>query len=351
MKFDMKKVLLNPFLLSGLLFLLSMWWGYLFITGKPPVEDLAVSRETINYNLYGINFADADNIWMVGESGSVFHTTDGGKHWRHQNSGVKIALSDVFFVDNTHGWAIGRFGTILYTGNGGEKWEKQDSGVNHYLFDVTFLDHQHGWIVGEFGTILFTEDRGRIWKKINIGEDEHGFGMDVALYKICFSDHQHGWIVGEFGTILHTEDGGKTWVAQESETENTLFAVDFSDSNLLRAAGTGGIILKTSDGGKKWEKEDNKLGLKDTFLDIFFREKGWTYPIYLVGQGAFLNRYEDWLNAPSQAFVADYYCLTKVAFASPSFGYAIGQNGLILKFDENRWGEVWHLDEEYVLEK
>ena len=69
--------------------------------------------------LFGICFVDANNGWVVGNTGNIWATTDGGTTWNQQGIGVNNQqLNAVFFLDTSHGWAVGNSGTILsYNGS------------------------------------------------------------------------------------------------------------------------------------------------------------------------------------------------------------------------------------------
>jgi photosystem II stability/assembly factor-like uncharacterized protein len=69
--------------------------------------------------------------WMVGDSGKIYHTIDGGLNWLKQNSGTTNRLTSVSFIDEKHGWAVGENGEIL-------KYEedtdvKENSDINSVL--------------------------------------------------------------------------------------------------------------------------------------------------------------------------------------------------------------------------
>ena len=90
----------------------------------------------------------------VGSSGSVYRTTNGGRTWQRQESGVDVDLFDVKFVDAQEGWAVGAEGTIIHTTNGGGTWSTERSGTQHQLERVFFTDKEHGWAVGFGGTVV-----------------------------------------------------------------------------------------------------------------------------------------------------------------------------------------------------
>ncbi|MCX5894939.1 MAG: YCF48-related protein, partial [Proteobacteria bacterium] len=155
-------------------------------------------------NVHGVMAPDDNNIWIVGNYGIIYHSSDGGKNWVAQNSGMKTLLCDGVFVDAKTGWVIGINGTILHTSDGGNTWVKQDSGTQKHLFGIAFTDKDYGWAVGEYSTIIHTTDGGATWKPQQPEADK-------IYNNVCFTDRQNGWIVGEAGSMVHTTDGGTTW--------------------------------------------------------------------------------------------------------------------------------------------
>ena len=75
-------------------------------------------------NLQAVWGADADNIWVVGDAGTILRW-DGSK-WHTQSSGT---TGDLHSVWGTAGniWVVGDAGTILRWD--GSKWRKQSSGT------------------------------------------------------------------------------------------------------------------------------------------------------------------------------------------------------------------------------
>ena len=59
------------------------------------------------------------NGWVVGDSGIIIHTSDGGNTWEYQESGTIEDLLSVCFVNTYNGWICGDSGVILHTDNGG----------------------------------------------------------------------------------------------------------------------------------------------------------------------------------------------------------------------------------------
>lgn len=211
-------------------------------------------------DLLGVKAVGAEEAWVVGSFGNIFHTSDGGLNWQKQNSTGEQQLCEVEFVDSRNGWIVGSNGTIIHTSDGGKTWIRQNSQTERLLLNVDFVDPLQGWVVGEQGTLLRTRDGGTTW-------EDHSIAYGPVLNGVSFVDNKSGWIVGDYGTILFTSDGGTTWEEQKcrdivpvirpDEWEQPLpmlFDVCFIDSNRGWIAGIEGVILITEDGGRYWRK-------------------------------------------------------------------------------------------------
>jgi photosystem II stability/assembly factor-like uncharacterized protein len=208
---------------------------------------LAAHAGAIRDNLYGVKVLGRDDAWAVGNFGSIYHTTDGGRSWEAHDSGTKAPLFGVDFADARHGWAVGKSALVLATQDGGQTWALQKTPIppEKHLFNVHALDARTAWAIGDWGAIASTRDGGTTW-------EDHSLGDDVVLYDLSFPDPQHGFIVGEFGTLLASEDGGATWEKRDVGTDQTLFGVTFTTPQAGWAVGIDGLILRTTDGGHKW---------------------------------------------------------------------------------------------------
>ncbi len=97
--------------------------------------------------------------YMVGNSGSILKTKDGGATWNYLRDGDKLVVGDkpfrrVFFKNETQGYIVGDKGLIWYTKDAGEHWETIESNTTQNLYDIKVSDKGLGIIVGESGTML-----------------------------------------------------------------------------------------------------------------------------------------------------------------------------------------------------
>ncbi len=160
-----------------------------------------------NYQgMYGIAAANTQVAWAVGYQGAIWATANGGG-WAPQTSGTGASLNDVVAVDVNTAWIVGDSGTILKTTDGGATWLPQTSNTVENLRRIAAFDANHAWAVGTNGLIVHTSDGGTTWTR-------QLSGTSATLMGITAVSATHAWAVGESNTLVATTDGGTgAWVA------------------------------------------------------------------------------------------------------------------------------------------
>jgi photosystem II stability/assembly factor-like uncharacterized protein len=296
-------------------------------------------------NLSAVQFIDANNGFVVGDSGIILRTTDAGNNWEIQPSETDLPLNDIFFLDENNGWIAGgyvntgggfwAYGIILRTTDGGTTWSKQleDSLDRHS--GIFFKDSLNGWCVAY--RILKTTDGGVNWSEV--------IGLSWEVWNdVYFKNLDTGIIVGvRFGEgrgsaayTIETTDGGLNWYGGDLPVgfpagEGGLGGVCSSDSASVFAVGgiqtfpgnvSYGIIAKTTDWGTTWAI-DNIPG--PPFSDVYFTDEtnGWIVGVNRIlstsdGGVTWTIQMSDTLNVFSSVY-----------FADVSNGWTVGDNGAI----------------------
>ncbi len=190
------------------------------------------SSGTIN-GLNSVSFIDANTGTVVGYSGAILRTTNGGTTWKSQSIGTNWDIYGVSFPDAETGTVVGYYqpngpyydpgggpgGIILRTTNSGTTWTSISSGLYNVwsmdpLLGLSFTDANNGTVVGYDGMFRTTNGGGIFY---NDYIDGQGYwipqpSVGNALYGVCFTDANTGTVVGYSGTILHTTTGGVTTV-------------------------------------------------------------------------------------------------------------------------------------------
>lgn len=198
-----------------------------------------------------IDFVDKQNGWAVGwqttgdsDRGIIMNTTNGGWSWSVQylsESDLVPLLEDVYFLNSQLGWVVGPSGTILHTSDGGRHWNNQaPDNLDDHLIRVQMVSEGVGWAMST-RAIFRTDNFGVSWAQLSRDK------FDIRNF--CFVDDQTGWLVGGMGAIYQTVDGGSSWQLQSVGQVSSLGAVTFVDNNRGYAVGTDGAILATGTGG------------------------------------------------------------------------------------------------------
>jgi len=343
-------------------------------------DNWKVVRRTVetDKNLRAIYFVDSMTGWAAGDAGAVYRTTDGGKSWKPLLSGAAANINFIYFIDWNHGWMLGESGgkitdeaegenILLLTTNGGRTWTRKSlpSVTNLY-----FTDAKTGWAVGKNSTLLKTTDGGLEWNKVESLEKLIGQPIDSSSYNfgfsdIHFTDAEHGWLIGNFygrarsniGGVFTTSDGGATWkrVPITFQTQHTsgrftaglLHSVHFTDTNtgsvtgeMYDGDGRFFFALHTRNSGITWDqfRTPSRATHSTQFLDS---ANGWTAASAPREGGADAVVYDTTLMRTDNGgkswrndFLARGRRIRGVFFLSPTKGWADGDRGMILGYEE-----------------
>ena len=242
-----------------------------------------------------LSFVDEQRGWALQNDGTVLTTDDSGRSWRVQATNVVSCCDgDLFFLEGGTGTAVGGNGTIARTNDGGNSWTPLASGTASDIRDVYFFNGNLGWILAA-DSLLVTGDGGETW-------DQKAFARFGGLKSIFVlpSSTSYAWAGGGEGDIVLTRDGGRTWQLSGEEPGSVPPPVNiegmfFVTPALGWAVGSappsdlrGPVILRSNDGGSTWQ------------------------PVYEADLRS---------------------ALRAVTFAPSGIGWAVGEDGLLVRFD------------------
>jgi Photosynthesis system II assembly factor YCF48 len=110
---------------------------------------------------------DKNRTWRLGDAGSIERSTDGGKSWKAQNSGVSADLTAGSATSDEICWVVGKAGTVLLTTDGGKHWKRISSPITDDLGGVHATDADHAFLWDVPNRKSFeTSDSGATWTRI-----------------------------------------------------------------------------------------------------------------------------------------------------------------------------------------
>lgn len=275
---------------------------------------------------YGMDFINSNTGWVVGITGLIKKTTNGGANWIIQSPQVSYYdLYSVYFTDANTGFAVGEFGEMEKTTNGGTNWSWQNSGDYEDKYSVYFIDANTGYIIGSGGKILKTTNTGTNW----IGQNSQ---TSASLHSVCFADANTGYIAGSGGTILKTTNSGTNWIAQTPQFNGSFLSVYFTDGNTGYAVGDQGTIMKTTNGGTSWIGQVTYTPINFTSVYFLNADVG-----YVCGGEAIYKTHNgghDWvMDDLGQNIVNSMQAVEFIVENNTAFGFAVGNKFFRTSFE------------------
>jgi photosystem II stability/assembly factor-like uncharacterized protein len=128
--------------------------GVLYSDDGGETWDVLNAGNSFGTSLWGVDFCDAKNGYVVGTGGFAARTTDGGKTWTRLDTGTDKRLRAVDVIDAETAYFVGDDGIAIGTNNGGESMVKLKTETKKDLRALSFVNERTGIVVGQTGTVL-----------------------------------------------------------------------------------------------------------------------------------------------------------------------------------------------------
>lgn len=140
-----------------------------------PAAELVASQNYVAANLLKLASSNPHYIispgekhaWLLGDAGTIQHSTDRGKTWKPQLSGVTADLTAGSATSDKICWVVGKAGTLLLTTDGGKHWKTLSSPITGDLGGIHATDALHAsiWDVPNRQSYQ-TTDGGLTWTRM-----------------------------------------------------------------------------------------------------------------------------------------------------------------------------------------
>jgi photosystem II stability/assembly factor-like uncharacterized protein len=181
-------------------------------------------------------YDDNNGVLLTGWEG-IYITADGGSTWVPATTDIPGAAHLVTYADADNLFAVGNQQVIFKSSDGGHTWSSIFNGPNpaYVSLGVHFADANHGLVVSEEGNVFVTADGGENWTSYIVANQ---FGLMRGALVV---DENVMYATGTPGAVYKTIDGGENWT---TETD-----VDFNPSYYTIKMTEGGTLFVTGSGG------------------------------------------------------------------------------------------------------
>lgn len=288
--------------------------------------------------LFGVAISAENRCLAVGQAGTILLSTDTGLTWQQRQSGTQAGLLAVQWLNATAAIAAGQSGTILKSTDGGLSWVSRSLGTSEQFESMHFVSDSVGLAVADI-RILKTTDAGLSWQeKFREGGGGPGFGF----VNVHFANPLNGFAT-KLGasTIYSSTDGGDSWRtiynAQGSFKPTSVYCFDAQNVLVGGASGYGGLggIRKSTNGGQSFEP---CLSSNTTVLDIWLVSPLIGYASdQQGGSWKTTNGGNSWFNAVTSMLQGSLYDLS---FWSESSGVIVGSSSAAYFTQDS--GKTWN---------
>ena len=334
-------------------------------------------------SLHAVCLAGDTGAFAVGDHGAIWASTDGGRTWRLQRSGVAAPLYDVFFLSRREGWAVGGEtepytlrprGVVLHTRDAGATWEvlqpaatspealadtatesettrldsgrtkpRPETGAGHALprlRRVRFFTPLLGLAAGAapqsgLGGLFRTTDGGHTWEPLPSDNPTEWLAAD-------FPNLETGALAGLRGETTRFREGTLEPGRNPPLGLRGVYDLSLADGRGGWLAGDGGLLLATTNGGLVWQAPE--ANLPDGVAALFdFRAVASRGPkVWVAGTPGSVIWHsadfgENWTAQPTGQALP----LTGLAMDESGRGCAVGALGVILQTSDG--GERWEV--------
>ncbi|MEZ5059536.1 MAG: T9SS type A sorting domain-containing protein [Saprospiraceae bacterium] len=273
-----------------------------------------------NYNIFFFN----DSVGLIFSEFYVFKTNDGGQSWKVTFDESVVTANYQFFNDSVGLYATQR--ELYKTTDAGDNWTKisnylENEPIPPVVKDIYFLDSLSGFAVGNEKMLIKTVDGGYTWEKI--------FSYNQQLYQSCdidFIDSIYGFAGCSNNIFYKTSNGGETWeVVRNRRTDPGIANFEMIDT--LNGIGIIGGI-------------GQRLGLTTNGWNSYSLDTSVYFPINLVKYST--SRY--WMASILGIYKSENFgrswqstligkTVRDIHFSSPTNGWAVGHDYLLLKYN------------------
>jgi|GEM_PF-3538961 len=194
--------------------------GFVYTRGKDGVWNRKDFAAAIN----GMAFLDDNEGWAVGNSGAIYHFTQG--IWKQTSTDMTFDLYGVAIRSPQSVWAVGDHGAFMQFD--GTKWQDIPHFTHQTLYSIA-VTADNGWAVGTDGTVVHWDNVKQEWY-------ETVSPMTNAGRSVIFAG-DNAWVVGDYGDVFQYTPDDQYWHKVKSPNHQQFNTIARTPSGTLWVGG------------------------------------------------------------------------------------------------------------------
>jgi len=307
-------------------FLLAFLLFHPALAQKPKLPGSASSGNTYN----SICYAGDHTLYIVGSSGSLLKSVNGGESFFRLNPPASVELYSVSFLNPDEGYLCGENHVILSTTDGAGTWVDRSTNLLSDAISVFAAGGNTVYATGMRTGCLppaGTNPCGEIIKSVDAGISwtlEYWYTMNT-LYYVYFPSADTGYVVGDNSLCLATNGSG--WISSGFSPPTSLVSVHSPHAGIAYAVSLDGIVVKTSNSGISWNNIPTGLPQK-SLRSVWFTSDSTGY---ICGESGSIMKTTDGGASWTALNTGSIQWLLSITFSSPDTGFAVGTHETILR--------------------
>jgi photosystem II stability/assembly factor-like uncharacterized protein len=218
------------------------------VTWTKQFEDL--QREA---PLLDVWFKDAQHGFAVGAYGALLETSDAGKQWNdvadRLDNEDQFHLNGIAQVKDAGLFIVGEQGSMFRSSDDGQTWQKLEGPYQGSLFGVIGTAQPRTLLAyGLRGNLYRSTDFGDNWQQIELNGARGA--LEFGLASATLLDDGSLVLVGNGGTVLRSSDDGQTFSVYNRSDRIALAGVSGKNGDGLVLVGQGGVHLASAQGAE-----------------------------------------------------------------------------------------------------
>lgn len=190
--------------------------------------------------LLDVWFRDRDHGFAIGAYGTLLRTDDGGSHWQDHSDRLdnpeQLHLNGIIAIAGGALFIVGEAGSVFRSTDQGDSWTRLALDYDGSLFGVLATAHAKTLLVyGLRGHVFRSADNGDSWQAIELPGDS------ASLSGGSLQGDGSLVLVGSAGCVLRSDDDGRSFSLFERPDRQALSAVAAAADGSLVLVGQGGV--------------------------------------------------------------------------------------------------------------